>query len=62
MRLEAKLAALEKARPSAPPPWETVVVDQATGETRRAALARHFGGERVLRNARLIVVTIGDAE
>lgn len=60
MRLQAKLVALERARPSASPPWETVVVDQAAGETCEAAMARQFGSDGAPPAARLIVVTIGE--
>ena len=62
MRLEAKLAALEaRLGPSALAPWETVLVDQTSGETRAGAMARHFGSAGAPPGARLIIVTIGEA-
>ncbi|WP_431269035.1 hypothetical protein [Dankookia sp. P2] len=63
MRLETKLAAIEqRLRPSTLQPWETVLVDQTAGETRAGAMVRHFGSNGAPPNARLIIVTIGDAK
>ncbi len=42
--------------------WETVIVNQADGDTREAAMARHFDGDGATLGARLVVVTIQEAE
>jgi hypothetical protein len=62
MRLEARLAAIERrAGFGVPLSWVAVVVDLTSDDTREAAIARHFGAGGVPRHVELVVVEMAAA-